>query len=193
MLALCRTGAVHTTQEISPLGRFEKNPTWLEMICMPEQYRVDLFGRVGGQKLSYNSPSGTKLRTPKLPVGKLCRDIYVHMVPFGNWLSLLKFDWRLLTKNDESRANRLTRASLLTRFFGARPSLLLQKETRVRARSSRQKHPRHSRDAFEVQSSTPLGVQPCVLTKTTMSNALAAPTALGATPSTVRSDTSDLF
>jgi hypothetical protein len=115
------------------------------------------------------------------------------MVPFGNWLSLLKFDWRLLTKNDESRANRLTRASLLTRFFGARPSLLLQKETRVRARSSRQKHPRHSRDAFEVQSSTPLGVQPCVLTKTTMSNALAAPTALGATPSTVRSDTSDLF
>ena len=117
MLALCRTGAVHTTQEISPLGRFEKNPTWLEMICMPEQYREDLFGRVGGQKLSYNSPSGTKLRTPKLPVGKLCRDIYVHMVPFGNWLSLLKFDWRLLTKNDESRANRLTRASLLTSFW----------------------------------------------------------------------------
>ena len=130
--------SVHTTAQISPLGRFEKNPTWLEMICMPEQYREDLFGRVGGQKLSYNSPSGTKLRTPKLPVGKLCRDIYVHMVPFGfffSWLSLLKFDWRLLTKNDESRANRLTRASLLTFFFGARPSLLLQKETRVRARS----------------------------------------------------------
>ena len=121
--------SVHTTAQISPLGRFEKNPTWLEMICMPEQYREDLFGRVGGQKLSYNSPSGTKLRTPKLPVGKLCRDIYVHMVPFGNWLSLLKFDWRLLTKNDESRANRLTRASLLTFFFGASPSLLLQKET----------------------------------------------------------------
>ena len=124
--------SVHTTAQISPLGRFEKNPTWLEMICMPEQYREDLFGRVGGQKLSYNSPSGTKLRTPKLPVGKLCRDIYVHMVPFGFfffWLPLLKFDWRLLTKNDESRANRLTRASLLTRFFGARPSLLLQKET----------------------------------------------------------------
>ena len=127
--------SVHTTAQISPLGRFEKNPTWLEMICMPEQYREDLFGRVGGQKLSYNSPSGTKLRTPKLPVGKLCRDIYVHMVPFGSWLSLLKFDWRLLTKNDESRANRLTRASLLTFFFGASPSLLLQKETRVRARS----------------------------------------------------------
>ena len=127
--------SVHTTAQISPLGRFEKNPTWLEMICMPEQYREDLFGRVEGQKLSYNSPSGTKLRTPKLPVGKLCRDIYVHMVPFGNWLSLLKFDWRLLTKNDESRANRLTRASLLTFFFGASPSLLLQKETRVRARS----------------------------------------------------------
>ena len=123
------------SSQISPLGRFEKNPTWLEMICMPEQYREDLFGRVGGQKLSYSSPSGTKLRTPKLPVGKLCRDIYVHMVPFGSWLPLLKFDWRLLTKNDESRANRLTRASLLTRFFGARPSLLLQKETRVRARS----------------------------------------------------------
>ena len=130
--------SVHTTAQISPLGRFEKNPTWLEMICMPEQYREDLFGRVGGQKLSYNSPSGTKLRTPKLPVGKLCRDIYVHMVPFFfffSWLSLLKFDWRLLLKNDESRANRLTRASLLTFFFGASPSLLLQKETRVRARS----------------------------------------------------------
>ena len=124
--------SVHTTAQISPLGRFEKNPTWPAMICMPEQYREDLFGRVGGQKLSYNSPSGTKLRTPKLPVGKLCRDIYVHMVPFGPFL---KFDWRLLTKNDESRANRLTRASLLTFFFGASPSLLLQKETRVRARS----------------------------------------------------------
>ena len=117
--------SVHTTAQISPLGRFEKNPTWLEMICMPEQYREDLFGRVGGQKLSYNSPSGTKFRTPKLPVGKLCRDIYVPV----SLLALLKFDWRLLTKNDESRANRLTRASLLTRFFGARPSLLLQKET----------------------------------------------------------------
>ena len=184
--------SVHTTAQISPLGRFEKNPTWPAMICMPEQYREDLFGRVGGQKLSYNSPSGTKLRPPKLPVGKLCRDIYVPVFPFG-WLPLLKFDWRLLTKNDESRANRLTRASLLTRFFGASPSLLLQKETSSPCPQSRQKHPRHSRDAFEVQSSTPLGVQPCVLTKTTMSNALAAPTALGATPSTVRSDTSDLF
>lgn len=192
MLALCRTGAVHTTQEISPLGRFEKNPTWLEMICMPEQYREDLFGRVGGQKLSYNSPSGTKLRTPKLPVGKLCRDIYVHMVPFGSWLSLLKFDWRLLTKNDESRANRLTRASLLTSFW-RETIAFASKRNPSPCPQSRQKHPRHSRDAFEVQSSTPLGVQPCVLTKTTMSNALAAPTALGATPSTVRSDTSDLF
>ena len=123
--------SVHTTAQISPLGRFEMNPTWLEMICMPEQYREDLFGRVGGQKLSYNSPSGTKFRTPKLPVGKLCRDIYVPV----SLLALLKFDWRLLTKNDESRANRLTRASLLTSFFGASPSLLLQKETRVRARS----------------------------------------------------------
>ena len=130
--------SVHTTAQISPLGRFEKNPTWLEMICMPEQYREDLFGRVGGQKLSYNSPSGTKLRTPKLPVGKLCRDIYVHMVPFGFfflWLSLLKFDWRLLTKNDESRADRLTSSQPVNYFFGASPSLLLQKETRVRARS----------------------------------------------------------
>ena len=180
------------SSQISPLGRFEKNPTWLEMICMPEQYREDLFGRVGGQKLSYNSPSGTKLRTPKLPVGKLCRDIYVHMVPFGSWLSLLKFDWRLLTKNDESRANRLTRASLLTSFW-RETIAFASKRNPSPCPQSRQKHPRHSRDAFEVQSSTPLGVQPCVLTKTTMSNALAAPTALGATPSTVRSDTSDLF
>ena len=184
--------SVHTTAQISPLGRFEKNPTWLEMICMPEQYREDLFGRVGGQKLSYNSPSGTKLRTPKLPVGKLCRDIYVHMVPFGSWLSLLKFDWRLLTKNDESRANRLTRASLLKPVLARVPRFCFKKKPSP-CPQSRQKHPRHSRDAFEVQSSTPLGVQPCVLTKTTMSNALAAPTALGATPSTVRSDTSDLF
>ena len=138
--------SVHTTAQISPLGRLNSAMnlpdewpartarTWPAMICMPEQYREDLFGRVGGQKLSYNSPSGTKLRTPKLPVGKLCRDIYVPVFPFG-WLPLLKFDWRLLTKNDESRANRLTRASLLTFFFGASPSLLLQKETRVRARS----------------------------------------------------------
>ena len=142
--------------------------------------------------MSYNSPSGTKLRTPKLPVGKLCRDIYVHMVPFGSWLPLLKFDWRLLTKNDESRANRLTRASLLTSFW-RETIAFASKRNPSPCPQSRQKHPRHSRDAFEVQSSTPLGVQPCVLTKTTMSNALAAPTALGATPSTVRSDTSDLF
>ena len=71
------------SSQISPLGRFEMNPTWLEMICMPEQYREDLFGRVGGQKLSYSSPSGTKLRTPKLPVGKLCRDIYVPVFFVG--------------------------------------------------------------------------------------------------------------
>ena len=130
--------SVHTTAQISPLGRFEMNPTWLEMICMPEQYREDLFGRVGGQELSYNSPSGTKLRTPKLPVGKLCRDIYVHMVPFGFfffWLPLLKFDWRLLTKNDESRANRLTRASLLTFFFWRESLAFASKRNRVRARS----------------------------------------------------------
>ena len=116
--------SVHTTAQISPLGRFEKNPTWLEMICMPEQYREDLFGRVGGQKLSYNSPSGTKFRTPKLPVGKLCRDIYVPV----SLLALLKFDWRLLTKNDESRANRLTRASLLTFFLARVPRFCFKKK-----------------------------------------------------------------
>jgi len=116
--------SVHTTAQISPLGRFEMNPTWLEMICMPEQYREDLFGRVGGQKLSYNSPSGTKFRTPKLPVGKLCRDIYVPV----SLLALLKFDWRLLTKNDESRANRLTRASLLTFFLARVPRFCFKKK-----------------------------------------------------------------
>lgn len=119
--------SVHTTAQISPLGRFEKNPTWLEMICMPEQYREDLFGRVGGQKLSYNSPSGTKLRTPKLPVGKLCRDIYVPVSLLAG-LPLLKFDWRLLTKNDESRANRLTRASLLTLFLARVPRFCFKKK-----------------------------------------------------------------
>lgn len=62
----------------------------------------------------------------------------------------------------------------------------LQKETRGDAPAPRSNAPAHGRDASEVSTSTPSGVQPHVLTKTTMSNALAAPAARATTPATVR-------
>ena len=69
----------------------------------------------------------------------------------------------------------------------------LQKETRGDAPAPRPNAPAHGRDASEVSTSTPSGVQPHFLTKTTMSNALAAPAARATTPATVRALTRLIF
>ena len=77
--------------------------------------------------------------------------------------------------------------------FGARQPKRASKRNPGRRSRTRPNAPAPGRDASEVSTSTPSGVQPHVLTKTTMSNALAAPAARATTPATVRTLTRLIF
>lgn len=80
-----------------------------------------------------------------------------------------------------------------TACFGARQPKRASKRNPGRRPRTRPNAPAPGRDASEVSTSTPSGVQPHVLTKTTMSNALAAPAARATTPATVRTLTRLIF
>ena len=80
-----------------------------------------------------------------------------------------------------------------TACFGARQPKRASKRNPGRRSRTRPNAPAPGRDASEVSTSTPSGVQPHFLTKTTMSNALAAPAARATTPATVRALTRLIF
>ena len=170
-------------------GRFEIDPTWLSLIRAPEQNREDLFGLSEFMTRQSSHDSSSRAREfCQLGTDILC-------------LFVLRRQARSPFQNSQSRNSRnRPSAKNQPRVRDFRQPVLardnrkgLQKETRGDAPAPRPNAPAHGRDASEVSTSTPSGVQPHFLTKTTMSNALAAPAARATTPATVRALTRLIF